>query len=38
MNLKKGIKSLKNGKASGHDKIVNEMLKASKDMMLSAYM
>ena len=35
--LKKGIKSLKNGKASGHDKIVNEMLKSSNDMMISAY-
>ena len=35
--LRKGIKALKNGKASGHDKIVNEMLKASNDMMLLAY-
>ena len=34
---RQGIKSLKNGKASGHDKIVNEMLKASNDMMLLAY-
>ena len=35
--LRKGIKSLKNDKASGHDKIVNEVLKASNDMMLLAY-
>ena len=35
--LREGIKFLKNGKASGHDKIVNGMLKASDDMMLSAY-
>ena len=35
--LRKGIKSLKNGKASRHDKIVNEVIKASNDMMLLAY-
>ena len=35
--LKKGMKSLKNWKASGHGKIVNDMLKSCNDIMISAY-